>query len=112
MIIKLLGNIIPLIFGIAAICKWKSSKINNNQISDIFSKDLPARQAGAAEASSQSRADASLQVSYDAVIEKAQQAPASDVDAVEKARQLLASGDLDSPENIRKAAQNIAQYGV
>lgn len=87
------------------------NKVNNNQISEIF-KDLPAKQAGASAASSRNKADASLQVSYDAVIEKAQQAPAADVDAVEKARQLLASGQLDSPENIRKAAENIAKYGV
>ena len=32
MIIQLLGNIIPLIFGIIAIWKWKSSKLDNTQI--------------------------------------------------------------------------------
>ncbi|MHC4552280.1 MAG: hypothetical protein ACYSUT_05880 [Planctomycetota bacterium] len=87
------------------------NKVNNNQISEIL-KDLPAKQAGAAQVSSRPKADASLQVSYDGVIEKAQQAPASDVDAVQKARELLLSGELDSPENIRKAAENIAKYGI
>ena len=87
------------------------NKVNNNQLSEIL-KDLSAKQAGGGAALSGPKADASLQVSYDAVIEQARQMPASDVDAVERARQLLASGQLDSPENIRKAAENIATYGV
>ena len=87
------------------------NKINNNRISDML-KDLPSRQAGTAPASGQTKADASLQVSYDAVIEKAAQAPAESADAVANARQLLLSGELDNPENIRKAAENIAAFGI
>ena len=38
--------------------------------------------------------------------------PAEDADAVARARQLIAEGQLDSPENIRKAAQNMLEFGV
>lgn len=84
---------------------------NNNQVPDIL-KELSANQANSCKTSDNCQADASLQVSYEALIEKAQQAPAEDVDAVARARQLILSGELDSPENIRKAAENIAKTGV
>lgn len=87
------------------------NKIGNNQVSDIL-REAPPKQAGSCGVSDNCKADASLQVSHDALIEKAQQAPAEDTDAVTRARQLILSGELDSPENIRKAAENIAKFGV
>ena len=87
------------------------NKINNNQVSDIL-KNLSSKQTSSLGASDSSKADASLQISYDAVIEKAQQAPAENIDAVERARQLIDSGELDSPENIRKAAENMVKFGI
>ncbi|NQV31731.1 MAG: hypothetical protein HQ515_03510 [Phycisphaeraceae bacterium] len=56
--------------------------------------------------------DASLQVSFDSLIEQAKQVPADDGSAVARAKALIASGQLDTPENIQKAAQNILKYGV
>lgn len=55
--------------------------------------------------------DASLQVSFDSLIEQAKQAPAEDGSAVARAKALIASGQLDTPENIQQAAQNILKYG-
>lgn len=87
------------------------NKINQNPISEIL-RGPASKKADACGESDKCTADASLQTSYDTVIEKAQQAPAEDVNAVERARQLILSGELDSPENIRKAAENIAKFGV
>jgi arginine utilization protein RocB len=86
-------------------------KINNNQISNIL-KDSSSKQSNVSNAEANSQADASLQVSYGSLVEKAKQIPSEDVDAVERARQMLLSGELDSPENIRKAAENIAKFGI
>ena len=87
------------------------NKVNNNPISEIL-KDLTAKQTDSSGVAKNNTADASLQVSYEAVIEKAQEASAEDTGAVERARRLILSGELDSPENIRKAAENIVKFGV
>lgn len=85
--------------------------INNSQISDIakeFSSGKPAR----ARVASDSKADACVQVSHEAIIEKAKQMPAEDVNAVQRARQMILSGQLDTPENIRAAAENMVKFGI
>ncbi|MCF7972269.1 MAG: hypothetical protein K9N55_00480 [Phycisphaerae bacterium] len=56
--------------------------------------------------------DASLQISFDGIIEKAKQAPTPDGAAVTRAKELIASGQLDTPQNILEAVQNILKYGV
>ena len=56
--------------------------------------------------------DASLQVSFGSLIEQAKQRPIEDGSAVARAKARIASGQLDTPENIQKAAQNILNYGV
>lgn len=55
--------------------------------------------------------DATLQADFGALLEKVKNIP-DDSAAVEKARQLLNSGQLDSPENLRQAAENILKQGV
>jgi hypothetical protein len=85
--------------------------INKSQISDIakeFSSDKPAK----ARVASDSKADACLQVSHEALIEKALQSPAEDASAVQRARQMILSGEIDKPENIRAAAENIVKFGI
>jgi len=57
-------------------------------------------------------ADASLQVRFGDLINQAKQAAETDTDAVREARQLLASGQLTSPENIASAARNILSFGI
>jgi len=57
-------------------------------------------------------ADVSVQVNYAFLIEKALQQPEGDDQLVERARDLLLSGQLESQENIRQAAENIITLGV
>ncbi len=56
--------------------------------------------------------DVSVQVNYASLIEKAMQEPESDDQRIEKSRELLLSGQLESAENIRQAAENIVKYGI
>ena len=86
-------------------------KINNNQVPDIL-KESSSRQPEPSGDPVDNQVDASLQVTYDSLIEKAKELPPQDADAVERARRLLLSGELESPENIRAAAENIAKFGI
>ncbi len=86
-------------------------RIDNNQVPDIF-KEFSAKQPGPSRGSANKHVDASLQVTYDSLIEKAQQIPPEDANAVQRARRILLSGRLDSPENIRAAAENIVRFGI
>ena len=86
-------------------------KINNNQIPDIL-KESSAIQPSPSNDSAKTGIDALLQVSYDSLIEQAKQPPQEDADAVQRAHQLLLSGQLDNPENIRAAAEAIVKFGV
>ena len=60
----------------------------------------------------QSGEDVSVQVDYASLIEQVMQPPETDAQAVEQARQLLHSGRLDSPKNIKEAAENIVKLGI
>lgn len=82
-------------------------KINNNQISDIL-KESASRQTQ----ETTSQASDSLQVDYEVLMEKATQLPQEDGDAVQRAKQLLLSGQLDSPQNIQAAAEKIVKFGI
>jgi hypothetical protein len=55
--------------------------------------------------------DVTLQIRYAPLIAKAIGTPAADAEAVKIARQMLANGDLDRPEIIREAAENLIDYG-
>ena len=56
--------------------------------------------------------DVSMHVDYASFINMAMQLPQSDPQQVEKAREALTSGQLDTLENVFKAAENIAKYGI
>jgi hypothetical protein len=56
--------------------------------------------------------DVSVRVDNSSLVETAQQCPQTDPNIVEKARQLVLSGELENPENIRQAAENIIKYGI
>mgnify|MGYP006297540587 CR=1 FL=1 len=86
-------------------------RINNNQIPDIL-RDAGAGHPKSSRPGSDKKADASIQITYGTLIEQAKQEPPEDAAKVEKARQMLLSGRLDSPENIRRAAENIIHCGV
>jgi hypothetical protein len=89
-------------------------KININQIPDPrragdgSSADQPNRLKQTAN----DKADATLQIDYARLIEQAIQSRETDTDAVQKAKELLQSGQLDNPANIREAAANIIKFGV
>ncbi|MFA5239033.1 MAG: hypothetical protein WC476_04905 [Phycisphaerae bacterium] len=86
-------------------------KINNNQVPDIL-KELSARQPSSSGTPAKTESDALLQVSYDAVIERAKQFTPDDAGAVNRARELLLSGQLDSPEFMRAAAEAMVRFGI
>ena len=86
-------------------------KINTNHIQETLSK-LSSTQPTPEKTARDNNTDASLIVDYASLIEQAIQADQTDPKAVLQARQLLESGQLDTPENIRQAAKNIADIGL
>lgn len=56
--------------------------------------------------------DATLQVNFADTVNQAMQATETDTDAVAKARELLQSNRLTTPENIRSAAEDILTFGI
>lgn len=85
--------------------------VDTNQIQDLFPKPSP-KATNPADTRPDNNADASLQVDYASLIEEATQIPLIDAEAVQHARELLSSGQLESPQNIREAAENIANLGI
>jgi hypothetical protein len=86
-------------------------KINNNQITDIM-KESSAMHPNPSNAPKNDQADVSIHVSYDSLIEQAKQPPQKDPNAVQRARQLLLSGQLDCLEINRATAEKIAKFGI
>jgi hypothetical protein len=85
-------------------------KINNNQFQQFVKNVQPDAQNKIKNDITSESASAS--VSCDKLITQAQQMDTQDTQAVQNARKLLLSGQLDSPENIKKAAENILKFGV
>lgn len=56
--------------------------------------------------------DVSVQVDYASLIEQALQTPQDEALRIQQARDLLLSGELESPQRIREAAENILKFGV
>jgi hypothetical protein len=88
-------------------------RIDHNQIQDFLGK-MPSRPPNESEQLSQTLDDnASLQVDYEGLIKlNIQKAQENNSKAVERARELLASGELESPDNFRDAAENIINFGI
>lgn len=86
-------------------------KIDTNQIQDLLGKSSP-EQPSSANPLPNNDADASLQVNYASFINEATQIPQTDTKAVQRAQELLFSGQLESPESIREAAENIITFGI
>jgi hypothetical protein len=86
-------------------------KIDTSRIQSSIDKSL-SKQPGSADNVTNQNIDASLQVDYASLIDKAVNAQQSDVEPVRRAKELLLSGKLDSPENIRAAAENIITFGI
>ncbi len=86
-------------------------KVNTSQLQDILAK-AAAKQARNAEPGQNRSADASLQADYAALIKQASVACADDRMRLQKAKELLDTDRLETPENISQTAHNIAQFGV
>lgn len=86
-------------------------KIDANQIQN-FMENSPAGTSGQAKNVSNDSADASLQVNYADLIGGQTPAPEMDAEIIQQAQELLSSGDLESPQNIREAADNIVKFGI
>ena len=86
-------------------------KVDNNQIQNFLEKTSSKPPASAA-AVPGNDVDVSLQVDYASFIDTAMQTPKTDSQAIERAKKLLLSGQLDSPENIKQAAENIITFGI
>ncbi len=87
-------------------------KIDTSQIQDILGKSSSG-QPDSAKAPSNIGADASLHLDCDSFIERAMQTtPQTDDEAVRQAQELLLSGELESQQNIRAAAENIVNLGI
>jgi hypothetical protein len=86
-------------------------KINTNQISDFMDKPV-SKQPNTTGAVPDINTDVSIDVNYASLINKAIQVPEADTQAVQRAKELLKSGKLESPENIKQAAENIIKFGI
>ena len=86
-------------------------KININPIPDHFDGPSPNQQ-NRPKPPVNDQADATLQIDFGPLIEQAVNTPPADNDAVQKASELLKSGRLDNPANIREAAENIIKFGI
>ena len=85
-------------------------KIDTNQ--PLIKSGASSEQPDPAKAFPNNSADVSLQVDYASFINKATQIPQTDTKAVQRAQELLLSGQLESPENVQAAAENIAEFGI
>ena len=86
-------------------------KVDNNQIQNFLEKPS-AKPPNLTPAVSGNDADVSVQVDYASFIDTAMQTPKTDSQAIEKAKKLLLSGQLERPENIKQAAENIITFGI
>ena len=86
-------------------------KISPNQIADYLAKTANKQENPDAPVPT-TDGDASLQVDFGTLIDKAAEVGPSHAKAVERAKQLLLSGQLDTEENIAEAAENILKFGI
>jgi len=90
------------------------NSVNNNKIQNMLTQQTASQAKDqAANGKPATGQNDQLQVNFVSLIEKAIKADSEqNKDAVENAKKLLHSGELDNIENIRKAAQNIIDLGL
>ncbi len=86
-------------------------EVDTNQIRDFLEKSS-SRPPNSAGALPNNDADVSVEVNYASLIDNAVQSPQTDTQAVQRAQELLLSGQLENPENVREAAENIVNFGI
>ena len=70
------------------------------------------KQINTGSASPDNDMDVSVQVDNANLIKKAMQIPQSDPQHIERAKEALLSGQLESPANILEAAKNLYDFGI
>lgn len=85
-------------------------KIEPNQ--PLIEQEASSRQPNSAKAHNDKNADVSLQVNYASFIDKAMQPPQTDAQLLKRAKELLLSGELESREKIKEAAEYMALFGI
>ncbi len=85
--------------------------IQNNHVAQRMGMN-PASHADTANRTPADDSDATLQVNFADMVNKAMQVDEMGTDAVEKAKELLRSNRLTTTENIRSAAENMLTFGI
>jgi hypothetical protein len=85
--------------------------IQNNHVTHRTGISAAPRSDAAGEPAA-SGLDATLQVNFAGMVNQAMQATETDANAVQKARELLQSGQLTTPQNIQSAAENMLTFGI
>ncbi|MFQ6034684.1 MAG: hypothetical protein ACE5NM_02415 [Sedimentisphaerales bacterium] len=85
---------------------------SSNQLGSAKGSQPQKMAAGSPKTTPNNSADVYLQVDYASLINKATQIPQADAEAVQRAQQLLESGQLESQDRIREAAENIIESGI
>lgn len=86
-------------------------KVDTNKIQSFLEKSS-SRLPKTTTAVTGDDAGVTIQVKYASFIDSAMKIPQNDSKGIEKAKELLLSGQLESPENIKKAAKNIINFGI
>ena len=85
--------------------------INTNQPQNLL-ENSSSSQPDSAGAAQNNQPDVSLKVEYASLIDKAAQIQQTDTNALQQAKELLASGQLESPQNFQEAAENIINFDI
>ncbi len=85
--------------------------INTNQPQNLL-ENSSSSQPDSAGAAQNNQPDVSLKVEYASLIDKAAQIQQTDTSALQQAKELLASGRLESPQNFQEAAENIINFDI
>ena len=86
-------------------------KIDANGIQDFVEKPA-STQMSPVRPRPNDDGDASLRISYASLIDEAMQSHQVDKDTIDRAQELLLSGEIDDPQNVERAAGNILTFGV
>ena len=85
-------------------------EVNTNPIRDFL--ETSSRQPGSAGPLPNDDEDVSVQVDYASLIDQAMQTPQTDTQTIQRALELLLSGELESQEYITEASENIVTFGI
>ena len=83
-------------------------KIVNNQILSNASSMLPNTK----KTLKNNGLDVSINTDYSSLVEMAAKSSQTDENIIEKARESIRTGELESMENIQNAAENIFTFGI